>query len=107
MIEGLPIDQLVSDFALPFFKVVEESAILPLYTLSHEPGIGFAADAAARANSAWDPWGGVVRAFSLLLGCIESIGRRRGRGLSTFWRSIGYPVMGTRVPGRVGSAAAG
>ena len=25
------------DFALAFFKVVEESGILPLYTLSHEP----------------------------------------------------------------------
>src|SRR5262252_10265611 len=36
------------DFVLPFFKVIEESRILPLYTLSHEPGIGFAADAAAR-----------------------------------------------------------
>ena len=36
------------DFALPFFKVIEESQILPLYTLSHEPGVGFAADAAAR-----------------------------------------------------------
>jgi indolepyruvate decarboxylase len=36
------------DFALPFFKVIEESAILPLYTLSHEPAVGFAADAAAR-----------------------------------------------------------
>ncbi len=38
------------DFALPFFKQLEESAILPLYTLSHEPGLGFAADAAARFN---------------------------------------------------------
>ncbi len=38
------------DFILPFFKVVEESGILPLYTLSHEPGLGFAADAAARFN---------------------------------------------------------
>jgi indolepyruvate decarboxylase len=36
------------DFALPFFKVIEETKILPLYTLSHEPGVGFAADAAAR-----------------------------------------------------------
>jgi len=36
------------DFALPFFKVIEESRILPLYTLSHEPAVGFAADAAAR-----------------------------------------------------------
>lgn len=38
------------DFALPFFKVAEESAILPLHTLSHEPGVGFAADAAARTG---------------------------------------------------------
>src|SRR6266536_1766526 len=38
------------DFALPFFKVVEESRLLPLYTLSHEPAVGFAADAAARAR---------------------------------------------------------
>jgi indolepyruvate decarboxylase len=36
------------DFALPLFKVIEESRILPLYTLTHEPGVGFAADAAAR-----------------------------------------------------------
>ncbi len=36
------------DFALPLFKVIEESQILPLYTLSHEPAVGFAADAAAR-----------------------------------------------------------
>src|SRR5260370_1456653 len=36
------------DFVLPFFKVIEESAILPHFTLSHEPGVGFAADAAAR-----------------------------------------------------------
>jgi TPP-dependent 2-oxoacid decarboxylase len=36
------------DFVLPFFKVIEESRILPHYTLSHEPDVGFAADAAAR-----------------------------------------------------------
>jgi indolepyruvate decarboxylase len=36
------------DFVLPFFRVMEESRVLPLYTLSHEPGVGFAADAAAR-----------------------------------------------------------
>ena len=36
------------DFVLPFFKVVEESGVLPFYTLSHEPAVGFAADAAAR-----------------------------------------------------------
>lgn len=40
------------DFALPFFKVIEDSGILPLYTFSHEPAVGFAADAAARANCA-------------------------------------------------------
>jgi indolepyruvate decarboxylase len=38
------------DFALPFFGVVERSGILPLHTLSHEPAVGFAADAAARAG---------------------------------------------------------
>ncbi|BAL25295.1 indolepyruvate/phenylpyruvate decarboxylase [Azoarcus sp. KH32C] len=42
---GLP-----GDFALPYFRIIEESGILPLYTLSHEPGIGFAADAAARMS---------------------------------------------------------
>ena len=36
------------DFALPFFKEVEASNILPLFTLSHEPAVGFAADAAVR-----------------------------------------------------------
>ncbi|MFL5087208.1 MAG: indolepyruvate/phenylpyruvate decarboxylase [Xanthobacteraceae bacterium] len=42
---GLP-----GDFVLPLFKVIEDSAILPHYTLSHEPAVGFAADAAARYN---------------------------------------------------------
>jgi indolepyruvate decarboxylase len=36
------------DFVLPLFGVIEDSKILPHYTLSHEPGVGFAADAAAR-----------------------------------------------------------
>ena len=36
------------DFVLPFFKVIEETGILPHFTLSHEPAVGFAADAAAR-----------------------------------------------------------
>ncbi len=40
------------DFALPFFRIIESSAILPLHTLSHEPSLGFAADAAGRANCA-------------------------------------------------------
>ena len=42
---GLP-----GDFALPLFKTIEESGILPCYTLSHEPAVGFAADAAARLH---------------------------------------------------------
>jgi indolepyruvate decarboxylase len=40
------------DFVLQFFKVMEESGILPLHTLSHEPSVGFAADAAARISCA-------------------------------------------------------
>jgi indolepyruvate decarboxylase len=39
------------DFVLPFYKVIEESKILPHYTLSHEPAVGFAADAVARYRS--------------------------------------------------------
>lgn len=40
------------DFALPFFDAVESADLLPLYTLSHEPSVGFAADAAARMRCA-------------------------------------------------------
>jgi indolepyruvate decarboxylase len=36
------------DFVLPFYKAVEESNLLPHYQFSHEPSVGFAADAAAR-----------------------------------------------------------
>ena len=39
------------DFVLPLYKVIEESRILPHYTLSHEPAVGVAADAAARYRS--------------------------------------------------------
>lgn len=39
------------DFVLAFFKAIEESRILPWFTLSHEPAVGFAADAAARYHS--------------------------------------------------------
>lgn len=39
------------DFALPFFRVIEQQALLPLYTLSHEPAAGFAADAAGRVRT--------------------------------------------------------
>ena len=40
------------DFALPLFKATQAWGKLPLHTLSHEPGVGFAADAAARIASA-------------------------------------------------------
>jgi len=36
------------DFVLAFFQQIEQTGILPLYTLSHEPGVGFAADGVAR-----------------------------------------------------------
>jgi indolepyruvate decarboxylase len=39
------------DFVLAFFQQAVEAAILPLYTLSHEPAVGFAADAAARFHA--------------------------------------------------------
>jgi hypothetical protein len=39
---------------LPLFKTIEESGILPHYTLSHEPGVSFAADARRTiAASGW------------------------------------------------------
>jgi len=36
------------DFVLPLYKAIEDSNILPNFTLSHEPAVGFAADASAR-----------------------------------------------------------
>ena len=39
------------DFVLAFFRQIEEAGILPLFTLSHEPAIGFAADASSRARA--------------------------------------------------------
>src|SRR4051812_50022832 len=50
------------DFVLPFFKVIEESGILPHYTLSHEPAVGFAADAAARYHGGLGVAGGTFGA---------------------------------------------
>ena len=38
------------DFALPLFREFECDAVLPLHTLSHEPAVGFAADAASRTR---------------------------------------------------------
>lgn len=40
------------DFALPLFDAIEAAGVLPLYTLSHEPAAGFAADASARLRCA-------------------------------------------------------
>lgn len=39
------------DFVLPFFRAISETDILPLHTLSHEPSVGYAADAASRIGS--------------------------------------------------------
>ena len=36
------------DFALPYFEVIERTGEMPLYTMSHEPAVGFAADAGTR-----------------------------------------------------------
>jgi len=33
-------------YHFPYFRIIEEEQILPLNTLSHEPAVGFAADAA-------------------------------------------------------------
>ncbi|MFO1326690.1 MAG: indolepyruvate/phenylpyruvate decarboxylase [Rubrivivax sp.] len=38
------------DFALPLFREFERCQLLPVHTLSHEPAVGFAADAAARVR---------------------------------------------------------
>ena len=39
------------DFVLAFFQQAIDAGILPLYTLSHEPAVGFAADASARFHT--------------------------------------------------------
>jgi len=38
------------DYALPLFDVLVKGDILPLYTLSHEPGVAYAADASGRVT---------------------------------------------------------
>ena len=38
------------DMVIRFFKVIEDDRDLKLYTFSHEPGVGFAAVASARAS---------------------------------------------------------
>ncbi len=44
-IYGIP-----GDFALSFFKCIEQHKKIKIITLSHEPGLGFAADATARVT---------------------------------------------------------
>lgn len=44
-IYGIP-----GDYVISIFRAIQDSQILPLYTLSHEPAIGFAADGSARFN---------------------------------------------------------
>jgi len=39
------------DFVLAFFQQAVDAGTLPLYTLSHEPAVGFAADASARYHT--------------------------------------------------------
>lgn len=39
------------DFVLPFFRVIAGSGILPWHTLSLEPSVGYAADAAGQIGS--------------------------------------------------------
>ncbi len=39
------------DFILAFFQQAYKANVLPMYTLSHEPAVGFAADASARFNT--------------------------------------------------------
>jgi indolepyruvate decarboxylase len=40
------------DFALPLFREIERDGRMPILTLAHEPGVGFAADATARVRGA-------------------------------------------------------
>lgn len=56
------------DFALPFFRIIEQTQILPLYTLSHEPAVGFAADASARTTAAHG-CATMSRGISIYTGC--------------------------------------
>jgi indolepyruvate decarboxylase len=39
------------DFVLAFFQQLVDADVMPLYTLSHEPAVGFAADASARYHA--------------------------------------------------------
>jgi hypothetical protein len=70
-------------FVLPFFKTIEESSILPHFTLSHEPAVGFAADASARYHGGHRRSGGYLRSRGLQsgeLGCRRLCGTLAGCG---------------------------
>jgi choline dehydrogenase-like flavoprotein len=74
------------DFVLPFFKVIEESGILPHFTLSHEPGVGFAAWGlpAPRITYDWRRPNEAAR-VEYMLAKMEEIGRTMGA--SQVWRA--------------------
>lgn len=85
----------------PFFKVIEESGILPHYTLSREPRVAFAADAAARYHCGLGCRRRHLWGRSLQPG--QRRRRRLRRALTTLWSR--RPRHGTgaqaRASGRV------
>ena len=98
------------DFVLPLFKVIEESNILPSFTLSHEPAVGFAADASARyhgglgvAAVTYGAGGFQYRQFDRggLRGALAG-GRDRGRA----WRARANQWLPAASPGAHGRYAA-
>ncbi|XOV79881.1 MAG: indolepyruvate/phenylpyruvate decarboxylase [Aestuariibacter sp.] len=59
------------DFILPFFREMEQSQILPVYALSHEPSVAFAADASARLQ---DGLGAVAVTYGAgALNCVNAV----------------------------------
>jgi thiamine pyrophosphate-dependent acetolactate synthase large subunit-like protein len=85
------------DFVLGFFRVMEESGILPHYTLSHEPAVGFAADVAGRANGALGGEGERAHTRRELADALERAATTRGRF---------YLVEAMLEPGRVSETLA-
>ena len=81
------------DFALPLFREIEGCAVLPLHTLSHEPAVGFAADAAARAR------GGLgVAAVTYGAGAINLLNTVAGASLRFSKSWVVPPGTSTNVP---------
>src|ERR1700745_508835 len=88
------------DFVLPLFKVIEESKILPSFTLSHEPAVGFAADASVRYHGGLGV--AVVTYGGGGLGGALAGGRDRGRA----WRARANQWLPAASPGAHGRYAA-